>query len=116
MWATLHFDVGVTGEFEFPGDDEPVTIADGNVSFLVNAGEAGEATTMADTGDRPHLLPKRRPLCPPPTATPLLRIMGAPDMLPTTGGSLAGESNALLPWMIVGVAYLARHQVWILFR
>ncbi len=53
LYAMLHVDAGTAGEYEFPGDDVPVTDAEGNVvtpSFQLT-GAMSEAPTVAVGGN-----------------------------------------------------------------
>ncbi len=69
LWATLHYDSGVKGEFEFPGDDETIAIPEGNVqiSFVINPeGADGAETVASDVAPLPLLRRKWLHLCLPP--------------------------------------------------
>jgi uncharacterized surface protein with fasciclin (FAS1) repeats len=119
LWAMLHYDLGVRGEFEFPGEDVPIRIPRGVVMiWFVVYPEAVEdmtvdatPTPVAEAEDTtPTPTPVVEEATPTPTAaaemaapaatpTPMAEV--APDMLPVTGASLTQQSNSVLPWLVV---------------
>lgn len=120
LWAMLHYDLGARGEYEFPGEDVPITLPRGvaMIWFVVNTD--AEQGDMAAAEATPTPAPEVEEATPTPTAaaemaaapaataTPEME-MTAPDMLPVTGASLAEEKSSHLPWMagILGVMVAA---------
>jgi hypothetical protein len=90
LWAMLHYDDGVRGEFEFPGEDVPIRLADEVImtSFVivsdVVAPEVVEEEEVVET-----VAPAEAPAVEAP----------APETLPVTGGSQP-QNNSMLPWIM----------------
>jgi uncharacterized surface protein with fasciclin (FAS1) repeats len=112
LWAMLHYDLGTRGEYEFPGEDVPITLQRGVVMnwFVVYTdGAQAETAAAADATATPTAeVEEATPTptaaaemaAPAATATPTMDAM-SPDMLPVTGASLAEENNSALPWMVL---------------
>jgi hypothetical protein len=123
LWAMLHYDLGVRGEFEFPGTDEPIRLPRDIVmtQFGISGDDVEDAADVAidvtstpaaeEMEATPTPAAEIMEATPTPTAaaemaapavtsTPMAETE-APDMLPVTGASLSQESNSRLPWIAV---------------
>ncbi|MBX2998285.1 MAG: hypothetical protein KF893_07195 [Caldilineaceae bacterium] len=112
LWAMLHYDLGVRGEFEFPGEDAPIRLPRGVVmeSFAISSEVAAAEVTptptaAAEATQTPTAAAEMA--APATTPTPTMSDAAAPDMLPVTGASLTQESNSILPWLAVILGIMA---------
>jgi uncharacterized surface protein with fasciclin (FAS1) repeats len=101
LWAMLHYDLGVRGEFEFPGEDVPIRLADQVImtSFTIVSDEADVAAAAEEVAEEEiaeEEIAEEDDVAV--TAAPAAEAP-APATLPVTGGSLP-QNNSSLGWMV----------------
>jgi uncharacterized surface protein with fasciclin (FAS1) repeats len=121
LWAMLHYDLGVRGEFEFPGEDAPIRLPRGVVmeSFVISSEVAATEVTPTPTAVAevtPTPTAAAEMAAPAATPTPTVSGATAPDMLPVTGASLTQESNSVLPWLALILGVMAAGGILIFRR
>jgi uncharacterized surface protein with fasciclin (FAS1) repeats len=101
LWAMLHYDDGVRGEFEFPGADVPVRLADEVImtSFAVVSDVVAAEAVAVEEEDEEEIVETVAPAEAPAVEAP------APETLPVTGGSQP-QNNSTLPWMMAILALI----------
>jgi hypothetical protein len=95
LWAMLHYDDGVRGEFEFPGDDVPIRLADEVImtSFVIVSDVVAAEAVAVEEEDEEEIAETMVPAEAPAVEAP------APATLPITGGSQP-QNNSTLPWIM----------------